>query len=367
VLAHELRNPLAPIRNAVQVMANAPPDDPVHALMRQTIDRQSAQLTRIVDDMLDIARITRNQIVMADAALDLNEVVHRAVETSTLALQPGKQRLELDLPATPVQVRGDVHRLTQVVSNLLINAARYTPADGRVTVQTRAIDGRAELRVVDTGCGIAPDMLERVFDMFVRGDTARHRGGAGLGVGLALARRIAEMHGGTLQAYSAGENRGSEFTLCLPLATYVTAAAAAETEPAMRSTTTVRANPAGRRILVADDNVDAALTLAQVLKSLGHVTSVVHDGADAISAAIDFRPDVVLLDIGMPGLDGYEVARRLRASGANDLMRIIAVTGWGQESDRKKSEAAGFDVHLVKPVDVTELVRAVAAPGETVH
>jgi PAS domain S-box-containing protein len=357
VLAHELRNPLAPIRSAVHVMAVAPVGDPAYEAMRQTIDRQSAHLARIVDDMLDISRISRGVLDISRGPVHVSEVVHRAVEAATPVIDAGKHTLEIDMPAGALLIQGDVYRLTQLLTNLLNNAARYTPDGGRIIVTARAERGSVVLKVRDTGRGIEPQMIERIFDMFVRGRASPQTAGRGLGIGLALARKLAEMHGGSLQGHSEGRNKGSEFTVRIPLlATPQTsaddlgqAAPATAIEPSI-----------SRRILVVDDNVDAAEMLGQLLKSLGHETCVVHDGAAALKMAAEFRPDVVLLDVGMPGVDGYEVARRLNALKQERSFRIIAVTGWGQEADRAKSREAGFDLHLVKPVDVDDLARALS-------
>jgi len=360
-LAHELRNPLAPIRTAVEVMAKVPGSDPAQQAMRDTIDRQSAQLARIVDDMIDIARVTRGAMSIEQAPVDMAEAVRRAIETSAPAVQAGLHRLEVELPAAPLIVNGDLHRLTQVLTNVLNNAARYTPRAGQIAVRARQEDGWSVIQVSDNGRGIEPGMLERIFHMFVQGRAALEKIGAGLGVGLALARRIAEAHGGTLQAASEGENKGAQFTLRIPLlrrpAAQADAAAQGPAKPML-----------AKRILVVDDNVDAAVTLALLLKSLGHETCVVHDGLQALRMALEFRPDVVLVDIGMPGLDGYEVARRLRVLKRDRPLRIIAITGWGQEADRTRSREAGFDVHLVKPVDPTLLTSVISNNnGPTLH
>jgi len=359
MLAHELRNPLAPIRNAVEVMAKARGDADAHEAMRQTIDRQSAQLARIVDDMLDIARITRGGLIIERGRVELADVVHRAVETAAPAIEDARHTLELDVPVSGLIVRGDRDRLTQVVANVLNNAARYTPHGGRIAVRARAEHGEALVSVRDTGRGIAPQLIERIFDMFVQGRAPLERVGGGLGIGLALARRIAELHGGALQAKSEGEGKGSEFILRLPLSDKAPEPAPLRAEQAQKVTLQ-------RRVLVVDDNVDAASTLGLLLQSLGHETLVVHDGAKALEAAPEFRPDIMLLDIGMPGIDGYEVARRLRAAGHK--FRIIAVTGWGQEADRQKAQEAGFDVHLVKPVELGVLAKALEERnGATLH
>ncbi len=359
-LAHELRNPLAPIRTAVQVMGAPAATSEAREAMRQTIERQSAHLARIVDDMLDITRITRGVLHMERTPVNLAEVVKAAVEMAAPAVQDGRHSLDVDLPPQAPWSEGDAQRLTQLLANLLNNAARYTPSGGSISVRLREEDGGAVIRVRDTGRGIEPDMLERIFDMFVQGRAPLDRIGAGLGIGLALARRIAEEHGGSLRAASEGEGRGSEFTLRLPLLA-APESAAAESGPS-------KAQSAVRRVLVVDDNSDAASTLELLLKSLGHEVRVANEGLEALRVAEEFRPEVVLLDIGMPGLDGYEIARRLRASRLEPQPRIVAITGWGQGADRERSHEAGFDLHLVKPVDMHELERALGERGgATLH
>jgi len=363
-LAHELRNPLAPIRNAVEVMAKVPASDPAQQAMRETIDRQSAQLARILDDMIDIARVTRGELNMRRSPVEMAEVVRRAGETAAPFIQAGKHRLDLDLPSEPLVVHGDIHRLTQLLANLLNNAARYTPQAGEIAVGARREQDWIVVQVRDTGRGIEPGMLERIFHMFVQGQAPLEKigggFGGGLGVGLALSRRIAEAHGGSLTAASEGEGRGAVFTLRLPLLE--------RAHPPRAKTQPHAGSVVPKRILVVDDNVDAATTLQLLLKSLGHEACAVYDGQQALSMALAFRPDVVLLDIGMPGLDGYEVARRLRALKRGESLRIIAVTGWGQEADRTRSREAGFDVHLVKPVDPGLLTSVLANNnGATLH
>ena len=361
MLAHELRNPLAPIRGAAELMARLPVDDPAHGVLRETVERQSAQLARIVDDLVDIVRLTRGALSMERARVDLAEVVRRAAETAAPLVEARNHRLDLELPAQPLWLDADLHRLTQLLANVLNNAARYTPPGGHISLRTASAEGWATIEVRDTGRGIEPQMLERIFDMFVQGRPVLERVGGGLGVGLALARRIAEAHGGSLSAHSEGEGKGALFTLRLPLAR------AQVTEPRARIESAVRSMPT-KRILVVDDNVDAATTLQLLLKSLGHETCAVYDGVQALRMAVEFRPDVVLLDIGMPGLDGYEVARRLRALKREQPLRIIAVTGWGQDDDRTRSREAGFDVHLVKPVDPGVLTNVIGNDnGHTLH
>jgi PAS domain S-box-containing protein len=356
MLAHELRNPLAPIRAAVQVMGKIPADDPAQENMRQTLERQSAQLVHIVDDMVDISRISRGAFKIERVPLSVQDFVNRALETSSPQIEARLHTLSVEMPREPLRIEGDLHRLSQLLSNLLNNAARYTPERGRIEVSARAEGGKAVISVRDSGRGIEPDMIERIFDMFVQGRSPMERVGGGLGIGLALARRLAELHDGTLEAYSEGAGKGAEFVVRLPLkaAAESTAQAPAASPPTI-----------ARRVLVVDDNTDAADTLDLLLRSLGHTTRVANNGQDALRLATEFRPDIILLDIGMPGIDGYEVARRLEDLRKEYVFRIIAVTGWGQEADRKKAREAGFDFHLLKPVDITLLEQVLRERNST--
>jgi len=362
MLTHELRNPLAPIRTAIQVIPHMYKTESGLDDMLQMIDRQSAHLARILDDMMDVSRAAQGKITIQKKPVDMTEVVQRALETATPSIEANNHHVALDLTSKGLHVEGDFCRLTQLITNLLNNAARYTPHGGSITVTARDEEGKAVVRVADSGRGIEPEDIERIFAMFVQGRSSENNAGGGLGVGLALARTIAELHGGSLTAHSAGMNTGSEFTLKMPLSASVVEKPKAD---APRPTLTT----VPRRILVVDDNVDAAATLEMLLKSLGHETCVVHDGVGALQMADEFRPDVVLLDLGMPGLDGYETARRLRAVKKELPFRIIALTGWGQESDRQKTREAGFDLHLTKPVELEDLVQAVSNGGtkRTLH
>ena len=357
MLAHELRNPLAPIRTAVHLMERLAPGDPGQEAMRKTVERQSEHLMRIVDDMLDIARITRGTLSIERTTVDMKDVVARAVEIAKATA--GRHQLDVQLPAEPLLVSGDRGRLTQIVANLLTNATRFTPIGGSIWLKVRRENGQIVVSVRDTGRGVAAGQLESIFGMFVQGKEALHRVGGGLGVGLALARRIAELHGGTVDAKSEGVGKGSEFILRLPAST-----AAASEAPAigpLASTPTDKV--AVRRVLIVDDNLDAAATLDQLMRSLGHETRVAHNGSDALALADQFQPQVVLLDIGMPGMNGYEVAAQLRKRGR--AMKIVAVTGWGTEDDRGRSKQAGFDLHLVKPVDEVALQRIIEQNGNS--
>jgi PAS domain S-box-containing protein len=362
VLAHELRNPLAPIKTAVNVIEATQPGTPAREQMYKVIGRQATQLGRIVDDLLDISRVTRGEMQIVREPVDLADVVNQAVETAAPAIEAAKHSLEVKLTHDAVHVVGDARRLAQVAANLLNNAARYTPEGGRITVST-SVDGEcAVLTVADTGRGVPPEWSERIFDMFVQARPALERVGGGLGIGLALSRKIAELHGGSLRVRSKGENQGSEFALRLPLRelrSQVQEAPAPATD---------HSELRPRRVLIVDDNDDAAVTMQLLLTTLGHETSVARTGLEALERAPEFRPDVVLLDIGLPGLDGYEVARRLRAQDAERMVRLVAVTGWGQPADRARAQEAGFDVHLVKPVGTEELEKALAqTDGAAVH
>jgi PAS domain S-box-containing protein len=365
MLAHELRNPLAPIRFAAGVMKQPPPLPPEHEAMRQIIDRQSSRLAHVVDNLIDVARIARGALSIDRSLVDLCAIVRGELEALSPDLR-SRSVWTLDLPQERLMLNGDAQRLGQLLANLLDNAARYTPQGGSVTVSIRSDTEQAVVRVRDTGRGIEPEMMPRLFDMFVQGRSPLKRVEAGLGIGLAIGRKVAELHGGSLEAHSDGLGKGCQFTLKLPLAT-------SQSEPTLESAGVSAPEPKqapvpARKVLVVDDNVDAADTLGLLLQSLGHDTRVVYDGAAALDAVLDFKPDIVLLDLGMPGLDGYEVARRLRKLKRKQHFRVVAVTGWGQESDRAKSKAAGFDLHLVKPVDVKALLQALAERnGSTLH
>jgi PAS domain S-box-containing protein len=349
VLAHELRNPLAPIRNAVTLLKDTLPGDPDYEVMRQAIDRQSAQLSRIVDDLLDIGRVTRGTFTIEQARIDLAGVVSRAVEAAGPGIKAAKHLLKVDLPPKPIFIHGDELRLTQALTNVLNNAARYTEPGGRIAVavgsESESGRGRARLSIRDTGRGIDPHLLGAIFGMFVQGRDALSNPQAGLGVGLALARTIVELHHGTIEAKSEGAGKGSEFIIRLPIGEAETAAPAKEVAKA------AAAKIPARRVLVVDDNVDAAAMLSALLRMLGHEVVTVHDGAEALHISEGFRPEVIMLDIGMPGMNGYEVARQVRQRNRSPQPMLVAVTGWGKPSDEVRSREAGFDAHLVKPVE----------------
>ena len=346
-LAHELRNPLAPIRNAVSLLRlRKDADDELH-LVGELIERQVRHLVRLVDDLMDVSRITFGKVHLQRERLDLREVAREAVATSEPVMAAASHRLTTELGSRPVWVDADPVRLAQVISNLLNNAARYTEPGGSVTLEVGIDGSEARVAVADTGIGIEPAMLERVFEPFMQIDDGGHSGG--IGIGLALAKALVQLHGGSITAHSAGTGKGSRFVVRLPLAP----AAEANADDAARSA------EARRRFLVVDDNVDATVIQAALLRRLGHEVETAYNGAAALEKAHTFRPHVVLLDLGMPGMDGFEVARRLRAMPEGRDVLLVAQTGWGQDEDRRRTKAAGFDAHLAKPVDVAALMRLI--------
>jgi signal transduction histidine kinase/CheY-like chemotaxis protein len=342
-LGHELRNPLAPLMSALELLQRAD-CDPEHAgALLETMHRQLGYLASLVDDLLDLARVDRGEIHLDRVRLDLREAVDAAVELARPLIDERRHELMVEHAAVPLPVDGDRRRLTQLIANLLNNAAKYTDRGGTLRVSTELGAGQIVLRVRDTGFGIPSGQLETIFEMFSRVPEHRERiGGSGLGIGLALARRILDLHDGSIEARSEGLECGSEFVARLPLA-----------EPAAESETAAApaepSEPSPRRVLVVDDNVDAAETLRMWLELEGHKALVVHDGPTALEAVPHFSPEVVLLDIGLPLMDGYDVARRIRALPGQHML-LVALTGWGQAEDRRRSSEAGFDLHLTKPV-----------------
>jgi signal transduction histidine kinase len=356
MLGHELRNPLAPIVTGLALIEQRKCPEIERELV--IVQRQVQQVVRLVDDLLDVARIVRGKVELRTEHIDLADVVAMAIETVTPLLSARSHAVELDVPEGALWVEADPARLAQVIANLLTNAAKYTPANGRIAVIGRADASTAELCVRDTGMGMPHELLQRVFGMFVQGPQTIDRAAGGLGIGLAIARNIMLLHGGTLTGASEGPGKGSEFALRLPLA--ARSVAAAGPAPAVRSAGEDSPGSA-RRVLIVDDNQDNAELLEYTLKRLGHTTCVVHDGALALQAALDFAPDVALLDIGLPNLDGYEVARSIRACMPDKTPCLLAVTGYGRSADTARALAAGFDGHFVKPVDLAALAARIAA------
>jgi signal transduction histidine kinase len=359
MLAHELRNPLAPIHNAVQLMRSPqlPPEQLVWT--RQVIERQVGHLTKLVDDLLDVSRITRGKINVVRETIELATVVERAVETVQPMLMLQRHELIVSVESGPLLLDGDLTRLTQIVGNILSNAIKYTDDGGRIELSAGSIGDAVEIRVRDNGIGIEPEVLPLVFDLFAQASQLNGRSQTGLGIGLALAKRLAEMHGGDVQASSGGPGKGSEFIVRLPRKKIDGVAAAARADELQASEPP--ASTAARRILLADDNRDALETLARLLQLGGHEIYKAVDGVQALEAATRVRPDLVLLDIGMPGMDGYEVARRIRSQPWGRAARLVALSGWGQESDRKRSREAGFDSHCIKPLDPQRLSMLLAS------
>jgi len=349
-LAHELRNPLAPIRSGLAVLRMPQVEDATRQRMLGLMERQVQHVVRLVDDLLEVSRITRGKIELRREALELRSVVHASVDAAQPLLQAARHELRVTLPPHPVLVDADATRIAQVLDNLLNNAIKYTPEGGRIHIELASRDGHADLSVQDNGTGIPPEMLERVFELFTQVDRTLGRAKGGLGIGLALVRQLVHMHGGTVHAYSEGVGTGARFVVRLPLLDRqdVSAAPAAASGPS--------ADAPRLRVLVVDDNRDAADSLAIVLEACGHAVCTAYGGRQALEEVPRFRPDWVLLDIGMPGIDGNEVARRLRATPEGARLKLVAVTGWGQEEDRRLTQAAGFDAHLVKPVEPAALL-----------
>jgi PAS domain S-box-containing protein len=355
MLSHELRNPLAPIRNSVALLRQVGPIHPHLEQARDVIERQVLYLTRLIDDLLDVSRITQGKIRLQRGTLSLATVVERALETTRPLLDARQVGLSVTLPPRPLPIEGDLTRLVQAVSNLLHNAAKFTSEGGSIWLDLDAVGSEAVLRVRDNGVGIAPDLLPRIFDLFTQGHRSLDRSQGGLGVGLTIVKAIVELHGGRVSASSPGRDLGSEFTVRLPLV--VPAGVSARPESA-------ESDPS-RRVLIVDDNSDAAESLALLFDLQGYSVRSTGDGTAAVRLAFEFRPSVIILDIGLPGMDGYEVARRLRAAPETAAALLVAVTGYGREQDRVLAREAGFDHHLVKPVDPEALQLLIAGHAAT--
>ncbi|WP_437679291.1 hybrid sensor histidine kinase/response regulator [Sorangium sp. So ce131] len=349
MLGHELRNPLAPVRSVIEALRQKTSDDGQLERAFTIIDRQIEHLVRLVDDLLDVSRITRGKIRLHQETVPLSSLVGQAVDSVAALVEARGHELMISLPMRPVHLEVDPTRIVQVITNLLHNAIKYTDPGGRIWVIGERQGDRLELRVKDTGQGIAPDLLPRIFDLFTQGERTPDRAQGGLGIGLTLVRRLVEMHGGTVEARSDGPGKGSEFILWLP------ATAAKATRAAAGPAREQPAPAASKRILVVDDNPDVAESLVMLLQSMGHQVRMVMSGPEALESAPAFRPEVVLLDIGLPGMDGYAVAREMRRRPGVEGALLVALSGYGQEEDRRLSYAAGFDHHLVKPVSRAEL------------
>ncbi len=349
-LAHELRNPLAPIRTSMEILNRAGNDRDLAARAHATMNRQVGQMVRLIDDLLDVSRITHDKLELKKEVVDLRTVVEHALDTCRPLVDAAQQELSVLLPSEPVRLSADPARLAQILGNLLTNASKYTGAEGRIWFTAERENGEVVVRVKDSGIGIPRDMLPRVFDMFTRLPDAGGKRGGGLGIGLALVKRLVEMHDGVVSAHSEGPERGSEFCVRLPVLH----------DAEQRAASPESATPAGsfvsRRILIVDDNRDAAESLAELLAVTGHTPATAHDGIEAVEAAEAFQPEIILLDIGLPGMDGYECCRAIRKQPWGRPIWIVGTTGWGQDEDRRKSKQAGFDAHLVKPVDPKALL-----------
>ena len=360
-LAHELRNPLAPIRYATRLLEpGVPPQMASDA--KQMIDRQLAQMAHLLDDLLDVSRVTRGVLEICHEQLDLREIIENAVASAKSLAEAAHQELTVSLPPEPLSVSGDAVRLAQILGNLLHNATKYTPQGGRIAVAASFDGNEVIVSVKDNGIGIAPEVLRTIFELFVQLEAPGTRAAGGLGIGLSLARDLVRLHGGEIEAHSEGAGLGSEFIIRLPRIAEVPALTEAVAAPEKIAAL----GAAGVRVLIVDDNVDAATSLSYVLALAGYQTAVAHDGNRALELAEALRPAIVLLDIALPHLSGHDVARRLREAPWGQNLRLIAVTGWGNESDREKSLEAGFDAHLTKPIDPEMLLQHIALAARNV-
>jgi CheY-like chemotaxis protein len=347
-LAHELRNPLAPMSNMLEVVKRSGNDGEIVKRAHETLERQLNQMIRLVDDLLDLNRVTHDRLDLRRGEVELSAVIQQAVEVARPLCDAADQELIVALPEEPVYLNADRARLAQVFGNLLNNSCKYTRPNGTIALTAKRVDDDVVVTVKDNGAGIPADKIDSIFDMFMQVDrTAEHSQG-GLGIGLTLVKRLVEMHGGSIEARSEGEGLGSEFIVRLPVMGKPAVAAPVSDNGSASST--------GRRVLIVDDNQDSADSLSMLLEITGNKTFQAHDGLEALDAVEKHRPEVVLLDIGLPKLDGHEVCRRIRAMPWGRDIIIIALTGWGQEDDRRRSEEAGFNGHLVKPVDYDQLL-----------
>jgi len=354
MLAHELRNPLAPIRNAVQILRLTENLGAEVQVASEMMERQVGQMVRLVDDLLDVSRISRGKIELRRGRIELASIVNHAIEAARPLCVITHHEITVDMPTAAIYLDADSTRMAQIVGNLLNNACKFTETGGRISLTVELEGEWAVIRISDSGIGIAADQLPRIFDMFMQVDTSLGRSTSGLGIGLMMVKSLVEMHDGSVTVRSSGVGHGSEFTVRLPVAT--------ETSETIPPKTVAGKLPSitSRRILVVDDNRDSATSLAFVLKLHGNEMHTAYDGLEALEAAQEFRPDIVLLDIGLPKLNGYEVARKIRAQAWGEGMTLIALTGWGQDEDRQKSRDFGFNGHLVKPVDFVALTKMLA-------
>jgi signal transduction histidine kinase/DNA-binding response OmpR family regulator len=358
MLSHELRNPLAPLRNALELVRRVAPQEARLNWAGEVMDRQLRHLTRLVEELLDVARITEGKIVLSREPVDLRAVIEASIETAQPFIEQHRQKLQVRLPETPAWMQGDFARLAQVVGNLLHNAAKYSPEASTIGLELAARSGEATIRVRDNGVGIEASLLPSIFELFTQGQNSLDRTQGGLGVGLTLVRRLVELHGGSVEARSDGANQGAEFIVRLPAVSVVSNEEGTVTMQALP------ANSHGRRVLIVDDNRDAAETIAQFLQLEGHEAKFVGDGPQALASVPVLAPQVVVLDIGLPGMSGYETAKRMREMPSMRDALLIALTGYGQVEDRRKAEEAGFDHHFVKPADPQALAELIAGWAE---
>ncbi len=348
MLAHELRNPLAPLRSAVDVLQMNSEDAEQVRTVAGMLERQVRQMVHLVDDLLDVSRITRGKIELRLQRVDLATVVTQVVEAFNAQLTQMGHQLKVDQPGGPISMEGDPVRLTQVLGNLLSNAVKFTPEGGRIELNISKESGSAVIRVKDNGMGIAPENIPSIFEMFVQVDASLERPTSGLGLGLTLVKKLVELHSGSVEVHSGGKGQGTEFTLRLPILQQ-------EQHPSALPNAKPRTEVVGRRILIVDDNVDAATMLSLMLNRMGNETHTASDGRAGVAAAEALRPEIIVMDIGLPQMNGYDACSHIRKQPWGRDIRIIALTGWGQAEDRQKSKDAGFNAHLVKPVDIEEL------------